>query len=121
MSFEPHSGIGALLGASRTHIHLDLAKVAAQHISALEPNNATPYVVLSDLYLISGEKLFEEQVRMTKKSKGIKKSPGCSWITIKDRVNLFLSGDQSHTNFEEMKRTLWTIVDEIEQLDSHRE
>lgn len=79
--FEPHSGIwGALLGASRTHLRLDLANLAAQKLFELEPNNATPYVVLSDICSAAGKGKDGEQVRITKKSKGIRKSPGCSWI-----------------------------------------
>ncbi|CAK9136063.1 unnamed protein product [Ilex paraguariensis] len=114
MPLEPHSGVwGALLGASRNHVQLDLAKLAAQHLSELEPHNAAPYVVLSDLYSISGNMKDEEQVRIAKKLKGIKKSPGCSWIMVQDKVNLFLSGDRSHVKFEEIKSTLWTILDEM--------
>nr|GEW34569.1 hypothetical protein [Tanacetum cinerariifolium] len=116
MPFEPHSGVwGALLSASRTHCRLDLAEIAARHISELEPGNATPYVVLSDIYLFSKKKDDGELVRTMKRLKGIKKSPGCSWITIKDDVNLFLSGDRSHINFTEIKATIWTLVDEMKE------
>ncbi|KAH7844414.1 hypothetical protein Vadar_027749 [Vaccinium darrowii] len=81
MPFEPHSGIwGALLGASRVHLRLDLAKLAAQRLFELEPDNATPYVVLSDIYSAAGKGKDGEKVRITKKSRGIRKSPGCSWI-----------------------------------------
>ncbi|KAG9137561.1 hypothetical protein Leryth_019752 [Lithospermum erythrorhizon] len=91
MPVKPHSGIwGALLAASRTHLRPDLAKLAAQHISELEPDSAAPYVVLSDIYSFTGKKKDEEQVRMAKNVKGIKKSPGCSWI--------LLSGEGSHAN-----------------------
>ncbi|KAK9078190.1 hypothetical protein SSX86_002247 [Deinandra increscens subsp. villosa] len=114
MPFEPHSGVwGALLGASRTHFRLDLAEIAAQHISELEPDNATPYVVLSDIYMASRRKENEELVRTMKRLRGLKKSPGCSWITVKDDVNLFLSGDRSHRNFEEIKSMLQILVDEM--------
>lgn len=119
MSVEPHAGVwGALLGASRICLHLDIAKVAAQRLFELEPSNATPYVVLSDLYSVAGKKKDEEQVRIAKKLKGIKKSPGCSWIMVKDKVNLFLSGDQSHIDFEDIKSTLWAIVAEMKQKNS---
>ncbi|KAD5961918.1 hypothetical protein E3N88_13391 [Mikania micrantha] len=114
MPFEPHSGVwGALLGASRTHFRLDLAEIAAQHISELEPDNATPYVVLSDIYMASKKKENEELVRTMKKLKGLKKSPGCSWILVKGDVILFLSGDRSHRYFKEIKSTLWTLLDEM--------
>lgn len=118
MPVEPHVGVwGALLGASRTHMHLDMAKLAAENIFELEPNNATPYVVLSDIYCITGKKRDEEEMRLSKKLRGIKKSPGCSWITVKDRVKLFLSGDKCHLHFEEIKTTLGTIVHDIKHLD----
>lgn len=118
MPVEPHAGVwGALLGASRTHMHLDLAKLAAQNILELEPTNAAPYVVLSDIYSIIGKRRDEEEMRLSKRLRGIKKSPGCSWITVKDKVKLFLSGDKSHVNFEEIKTTLWTIMHEMIQLD----
>ncbi|KAF2314465.1 hypothetical protein GH714_026746 [Hevea brasiliensis] len=67
MPFEPHAGVwGALLGASRVHFRLDLAKLAAQHLRKLEPNSAIPYVVLSELYNIAGKKKDGDRVRMAK-------------------------------------------------------
>ncbi|XP_021291110.1 pentatricopeptide repeat-containing protein At1g53600, mitochondrial isoform X2 [Herrania umbratica] len=118
MPFEPHTGVwGALLGASRTHLRVDLAKLAAQQLKKLDPDNATSYVVLSNLYSILGKKKDGDQVRMDKKSKGIKKSPGCSWVIVKDKVHLFLAGDQSHKDSEEIRVTLWTIVKEMEELE----
>lgn len=118
MPVEPHCGVwGALLAASRTFLRVDIAKVAARHLSDLEPNNATPYVVLSDLYSIAGKKEDEEQVRIVKKVKGIKKSPGCSWIIVKDKIVLFLSGDQSHVDFADIRINLRLIEDEMKQKD----
>ncbi|PIN16639.1 hypothetical protein CDL12_10705 [Handroanthus impetiginosus] len=118
MPVEPHSGVwGALLSASRTHMRPDLAKLAAQHILELEPNNAAPYVVLSDIYSFTGKRRDEEQMRLSKILRGIKKSPGCSWITLKDNVKLFLSGDKSHASFQDINITLQTIFHEMTQLD----
>eukprot|EP00257_Ricinus_communis_P022489 XP_015582231.2 pentatricopeptide repeat-containing protein At1g53600, mitochondrial [Ricinus communis] len=120
MPFEPHSGVwGALLGASRIHFRLDLANLAALHLIKLEPHSATPYVVLSDIYNTIGKKKDADQVRMMKRSKGLKKSPGCSWIIMKDKVHLFLAGDQSHIDLEEIKLTLHSITKEMRGLDCH--
>nr|KYP48905.1 hypothetical protein KK1_029390 [Cajanus cajan] len=117
MPFKPHSGVwGAILGASQNHLRLDLAKLAAQHITELEPKNATPYVVLSNLYSAAGKKIDGDLVRKTKNLKGIKKSPGCSWITMKDKVHLFLAGDQSHGNIKEIKATILTMDKEMQWL-----
>lgn len=117
MPFKPHSGVwGAILGASKTHLRLDLAKLAAQHITDLEPKNATPYVVLSNMYSAAGKKIDGDLVKMAKNLKGIKKSPGCSWITMKDKVHLFLAGDQSHGSIEEIKATILTMDREMQWL-----
>ncbi|KAK4285777.1 hypothetical protein QN277_002427 [Acacia crassicarpa] len=83
MPMKPHSGVwGAVLGASKTYSRLDIAKLAAQSIIEMEPSNANPYVVMSNLYSVSGKEVEGNQVRITKNLKGIKKSPGCSWITV---------------------------------------
>lgn len=117
MPVEPHAGVwGALLGASRAHMRVDLANLAAQTIIQLEPDNATPYVVLSDIYGIAGKRRDEEEMRLSKRLRGVKKSPGCSWITVKDKVRLFLSGDKSHVNFEEIKIILGTIIHDMKHV-----
>ncbi|KAK9156124.1 hypothetical protein Sjap_003604 [Stephania japonica] len=83
MPCEPHLGVwGALLSASRTHKDLYLAKVAAQHILDLEPNNATAYVVLSNMYADAKLTCNEEEVITVERAKRAAKIPGCSWIVV---------------------------------------
>ncbi|XP_050138152.1 pentatricopeptide repeat-containing protein At1g53600, mitochondrial [Malus sylvestris] len=121
MPFEPHTGVwGALLSASRTHLCLDLAQLATRKLIRLEPDDATPYVVLSNLYSTLGKMKDGNQVMMTKKSRGIRKSPGCSWITVKDKVHLFLAGDQSHLDSQAIKGLLSIISMEMGQLHFYR-
>lgn len=118
MTFEPPPGVwGALLGAGRTHLNLDLAKLAAQHLMELEPDSATPYVVLSDLYSVIGKKRDGNRVRMKKKLKRIRKSPGCSWIILKDKVHLFLAGRISCLDLKEIEVTLQTISKGTKEFD----
>ncbi|KAI9083586.1 hypothetical protein K1719_034528, partial [Acacia pycnantha] len=58
MPMKPHSGVwGAVLGASKTYSRLDIAKLAAQSIIEMEPSNANPYVVMSNLYSVSGKEV----------------------------------------------------------------
>ncbi|KAJ8631405.1 hypothetical protein MRB53_024728 [Persea americana] len=115
MPFDPHSAVwGALLNASRTHLNLDLAKLVAQRLFELEPENATAYAVLSTMYYEAGLKREEEVLRIIKKSKGIKKSPGCSWITVNSKVHLFLAGDQSHKESTEIRAVLRNFALEVQ-------
>ncbi|KAF8081866.1 hypothetical protein N665_0862s0029 [Sinapis alba] len=115
MPFEAHSGVwGSLLGASKTCLRVDLAEVAAKKLTELEPDSATPYVVLSQLYSLVGKNRDGDRIRSIKKSKRIKKDPGSSWIIIKGDVHNFLAGDESHLNLEEITFTLKMIEKEME-------
>ncbi|ESQ30063.1 hypothetical protein EUTSA_v10011264mg [Eutrema salsugineum] len=115
MPFEPHSGVwGSLLGASKTHVRVDLAELAAKKLIELEPDSATPYVVLSQLYTIVGKNRDGDRIRNLKKSKRIKKDPGSSWIILKGEVHNFLAGDESHLNLAEITVTLQMMEKEME-------
>ncbi|CAN0903633.1 Pentatricopeptide repeat-containing protein At1g53600, mitochondrial [Linum grandiflorum] len=79
-AIKTHAGFwGAVLAASRNHSRLDLANVAAKHLTDLVPTDATPYVVLSGLYNSMGERKDGNQVRLLKEKMRIKKNAGCSW------------------------------------------
>ncbi|KAL0917368.1 hypothetical protein M5K25_012422 [Dendrobium thyrsiflorum] len=79
----PHSAAwGAMLSATEQHSNCNLAKFASQKFFELEPENATPYAVLSKIYCTAGLKEDEDVVRREKHFRGIKKSPGCSWIAM---------------------------------------
>ncbi|KAG6494889.1 pentatricopeptide repeat-containing protein At2g36980, mitochondrial-like [Zingiber officinale] len=53
------------------------------------------YVMLSN-FLCANERWDEaERVRRRMMEEGVKKSPGCSWIEVKDMVVVFMSGKQS--------------------------
>ncbi|CAA7013876.1 unnamed protein product [Microthlaspi erraticum] len=115
MPCEPHSGIwGSLLGASKTYLRVDLAEISAKKLIELEPDSATPYVVLSQLYSLVGNNRDGDRIRNIKKSKRIKKDPGSSWIILKGEVHNFLAGDESHLNLEEITFTLKMIEKEME-------
>ncbi|GMN57817.1 hypothetical protein TIFTF001_026911 [Ficus carica] len=124
--FMPDSGVWrALLRASRTHLCSDLAKLAAQKIIGLEPDNATPDVVLPNLHSVLdkefSENLFSiEQLRIAKQLKGARKSPGCSWISVKDKFHLFFAGDQPNTEVEKIKVTLRLLKTEMLELHRHK-
>lgn len=83
MPCKPHAGVwGALLGASKIHMRVDLAKLASEELINLEPNNAIPYVVLSNLYSAAGEKEKEERIIYDMNMRMLRKSPGSSQIVV---------------------------------------
>ncbi|XP_059430617.1 pentatricopeptide repeat-containing protein At5g59600-like [Corylus avellana] len=71
---------GALLGACRNYGNVDLAKVAAKHLSELEPDNAGNNLLLSNLYADAGSWGNVARLKTTMKKRKLRKFPGCSWV-----------------------------------------
>eukprot|EP01018_Ginkgo_biloba_P022838 Gb_23134 [translate_table: standard] len=116
MPFEPHAALwGALLGACKLHGNIDLGRRAAEHLFELEPQNATAYVVLSNIYAVAGRWIDEANVRLLKKDKKVKKNPGWSWIIVKDRVHAFCAGDRLHPKTEKRHAMLDSVSEIIEE------
>ncbi|XVF57635.1 hypothetical protein PTKIN_Ptkin06aG0221200 [Pterospermum kingtungense] len=84
---------GSLLGACRIHAKLDLAEVAAKKLVQLEPENAGPYILLSNIYASQGKWSEVADLRKNMRAKCVKKSPGSSWIEVDKRVHMFTTGD----------------------------
>ncbi|EXB84044.1 hypothetical protein L484_005808 [Morus notabilis] len=96
MPIEPDATIwGALLCGCRTYHDVKLAERVAEHVFELEPDNTGYYVLLANIYA-EAEK-WEEVRKLREKigRRGLKKNPGCSWIEIKGKVNIFVAGDDS--------------------------
>ncbi|KAH7854848.1 hypothetical protein Vadar_018363 [Vaccinium darrowii] len=81
MPVEPHAGaLGALLWACKLHGDVELGKEIASRLFELEPQNASNYVLLSDIYAATDRWLDVFVVRNEINERGIQKIPGCSWI-----------------------------------------
>lgn len=103
MPFNPGSiGWASLLGACRTHGNIELAVKAANQVLQLEPSNAAPYVVLSNMYASAGRWEEVATVRKFMRDRGVKKKPGCSWIEVKKRIHVFVAEDSSHPMIKEI-------------------
>ncbi|KAL6649552.1 hypothetical protein ACP70R_013776 [Stipagrostis hirtigluma subsp. patula] len=103
MSVKPNKFLWAsLLGGCRIHKNVRLARWAAEALFEIEPENPATYVTLANIYASVG--LFDEveNVRRIMESKGITKIPASSWIEVGRRVHVFLVGDKSHPQAEEI-------------------
>lgn len=86
---------GSLLGACRNHMNSDLAVVAAKKLLQLEPKNAGPFVLLSNIYASKGRWDDVAKVRKKMRSRKVNKSPGCSWIEVEKEVHMFTCGEST--------------------------
>ncbi|KAE9461528.1 hypothetical protein C3L33_06559, partial [Rhododendron williamsianum] len=92
----------SLLGACRIHQDIETGEIAAKNLLQLEPNVASHYVLLSNIY--SSARLWDKatEVRKTMKEMGVRKEPGCSWIEFGEEVHKFIAGDVSHPQSKEL-------------------
>lgn len=101
MPTKPHAAIfGTLLGACRIHRNLDVAEFAAENLLSLDPLNAAAYVQLANVY--AGKKSWEcvSKIRRSMKENKVIKTPGYSWIEVKNVIHEFRSGDRLHPELE---------------------
>ncbi|TYH37296.1 hypothetical protein ES332_D12G029900v1 [Gossypium tomentosum] len=104
---------GALLAACRKSRNLEIAEIAAKELFVLEPENSCNYILLSNMYAEAGMWKEVDKLRARLKCEGIKKNPGCSWIEIKGKAHLFLSGDLSHPQSKEIYNLLEALPEKI--------
>lgn len=85
---------GALLGACKIHGNIELGEHVAACILHLEPENTGHYILLSNTYAASGRWDDVEKVRKMMKGRCLKKTPGCSFIEVDNKVHGFLAEDR---------------------------
>eukprot|EP01018_Ginkgo_biloba_P029187 Gb_18176 [translate_table: standard] len=117
MPIEPTASVlGALLGACRVHGKVELGECMAERLFQLEPGNAGNYVLLSNIYATAGRWDDVAKVRKMMKYRGLRKTPGCSWIEIDKRVHAFLVGDRSHPQSEKIYAMLESLAGKMQEL-----
>lgn len=113
--FDKVGAWSSLLGACRLHQNVELGELAASNILQLEPNVASHYVLLSNIYSSAG--LWEKAKEVRKKmfEMGVRKEPGCSWVAFGDEVHKFLAGDNSHPQSEQLHGFLDTLSEKLKK------
>ncbi|KAK7394850.1 hypothetical protein VNO78_15391 [Psophocarpus tetragonolobus] len=106
----------ALLAACKVHGDFELGKRAATNLFELEPMNAMPYVMLSNMYSAARKWDDAAKIRRLMKSKGIIKEPGCSWIEMNNRVHSFISEDRGHPREAEIYSKIDEIIRRIKEV-----
>jgi pentatricopeptide repeat protein len=115
MPLEPNSTVwGALLGACRIHCNIELGEYVAKRLFDLNTKDCGHYVLLSNIYAAAGRWNDVAKVRTIMKGRGLKKSPGRSFIEINSIVHSFLVGDRSHPQSEKIYATLKTLTEQME-------
>lgn len=111
--FRPTVSIwGSLLGSCRVHRKPDYAKIAAQKLFELDPEDSGNHVVLSNVLAASGRWEEASGVRKNTTAKGA----GYSWITVQNTVHVFRAKDTGHDRNTEIHTMLVKLRREMEEL-----
>lgn len=117
MPFNPDAVVlGALLGACRIHMNVNLGERVAERLFELEPLNSSTYVLLSNIYAVAGRWDDVGKVRMIMKARGVIKKAGCSWVKIKNKVHVFQEGDIMHPQMEKIYSALHELERQMREV-----
>lgn len=117
MPFEPDVRLwSALLAACRIHKNIELGEEVSKKIQGIGAESTGNFVLLSNIYSAVGRWDDAEDVRITQKDRGFKKSPGCSWVEVNGVIHAFVGGDRSHPESSQIKRKLDELLVEMKRL-----
>ncbi|KAF3436367.1 hypothetical protein FNV43_RR23459 [Rhamnella rubrinervis] len=116
MPMEPsESAWGALLSACRKHKNVELAKISAQKLLDLDPQDSGIYVLLANVCANNERWDDVRRVRSLMRETGVKKIPGHSLIELEGEFHEFLVADESHPRFKEIYKALFGMKEEGEK------
>ncbi|KAL4190401.1 hypothetical protein AMTRI_Chr07g24600 [Amborella trichopoda] len=109
-STSPESSVwGNLLLFSRFTADLSLGEQIARRLVELEPYNGARYMLLWNLYAVSGKWEEVAKVREMMEERGLRRMPGCSLVDLNGIVHEFEAGDKSQPEMERV----YAIMDEV--------
>jgi len=104
VSLANHNTIGVHRGQAH-HSMVEIAEKAAKRFRDLKPKEASPFVVLGNIYCMTGNREKEEKLRQKMRKLKVKKSPGQTWITIGGHAHSFIVGQQCEPEvYNELKK-----------------
>ncbi|XP_017984878.1 PREDICTED: pentatricopeptide repeat-containing protein At2g40720 [Theobroma cacao] len=122
MPMEPNRSVWlSLLCACRAYSNVELGELAAHNLLKVEPSRGSNYVQLLHLYGEAGLQDQAANIRATMKERGLKKNPGCSWIELRNKVDVFFSGDSSSLRTMEIYEILHSLGRNMEKKEGDYE
>ncbi|KAL5736918.1 hypothetical protein ACOSP7_031372 [Xanthoceras sorbifolium] len=106
---------GSLLGSCRNHGNRKLAELVANHVFKLDPTSIGYRVLLANMFEEFGRLNEFVRVRSEIKDMGLKKQPGCSWIEVNNNIHIFMAGDGSHHQSEDIYTAIENLTLEMKR------
>ncbi|XP_057977151.1 pentatricopeptide repeat-containing protein At2g22410, mitochondrial-like [Malania oleifera] len=111
MPMEPDEAAwGALLNACRMHGNVELGKLAANKLQNLDPQDSGIYVLLATI--CANQRRWDDvrMVRSVMRERGIKKTPGRSFIELEGEFHEFGAADKLHPESGEIYKVLNDLI-----------
>lgn len=105
----------SLLGACRVYSETKYARTIFEKLVELEPTNAGNYVLLSNIYAAAGQWSEVEKLRKLLQEKDLRKPPGKSWISVRNKIHYFTAGDKSHPQCNKIYQKLELLLSFIKE------
>ncbi|KAL3584082.1 hypothetical protein D5086_015143, partial [Populus alba] len=102
--------------AIEVYKNVDLAKVAAERLLLIEPNNSGAYSALANVYSSCGKWDDAAKIRKLMKARGVKKEQGLSWVQIQNKTHVFGVEDGLHPQKDEIYKMMDKIWKEIKKM-----
>lgn len=105
-----------LLGSCKIHKNVEMGEIAMRSLVQVGASNAGDCILLASIY--QGVNNVDGVARMRKmiKSRGIRTTPGWSWIEVTDQVHKFVVDDKSHPHTNEIYNKLREVIHVLSQL-----
>ncbi|KAL5702304.1 hypothetical protein ACHQM5_027536 [Ranunculus cassubicifolius] len=104
---EPDAMIwSSFLSACRLHGDDARGQHAAEKLIQLAPQNSSHYTLLPNIYAASQNWDGVNMVRKSMRDRRVSKLPGCSWIVVGNKTDIFVAGDKSHTSAGDIRSLL---------------
>ncbi|KAF9615843.1 hypothetical protein IFM89_026731 [Coptis chinensis] len=102
-----------LLSVSKVNHDIESAEMAARHLFELDPLDAEPYIMLSNMYAGCGRWKDVASMRSLIQDKKIQKFAAYSWINIDNEVHKFVSGDRTHPQTHDIYKELSRLLNKM--------
>ncbi|KAJ7535916.1 hypothetical protein O6H91_12G050600 [Diphasiastrum complanatum] len=105
----------ALLSACRVHGNVQLAERVAKQVLQVDPENASCYVLLANIYSAAGKWGSAVKVHQMMNERLVNKKPGRTWIEINNKVHTFVVDDHEHPQIVEIRAELNRLIGPMKQ------
>ncbi|XP_010258546.1 PREDICTED: pentatricopeptide repeat-containing protein At2g22070 [Nelumbo nucifera] len=117
MPIKPDSiAWGSLLASCKVHKNVELAKISAENLLSIDPNNSGAYSALANVYSACGRWDDAAKIRKLMKDRGVKKEQGFSWVIINNEVHIFGVEDGLHPQKDAIYQMIAKLWKEIKKI-----